>query len=1093
MQPLSKQRMAFYKGVDTMPDNTNMQNETAKLFNQPNRSTEQILSDIDRKFEWFLKNGGNISASNANNIYGKSSSTHYQDIRRSRWGSSASRDFSDELKKALKENLFDNDFKKSLQSVRDTLAKELGVELGDLPKSLGQLAGKELAKRIKTSKFGKEITESLNKTASNLGRDIKNAYDRGAKKVYNSWSQEKFNKYRGKAAMSANNTPDWGEMKDVAVSVQEGKAANVAETLTETAMSAEGAEVALGGLTEIAGMFGPELLIAAGAVELVSSMIEKKLKAALEDFNKMLKTSSEAMGRYDTSRKKNVDLAQQRLEADVRTMVETPFKILEDAAQRWYDTWDSTLRTISATQGYTTDQVAYLYGAFVDRLKAEGLTSVIGANEIVNNLSSTLSKGLQGAAAEEFAYVATKLNALIPTQDFLNYADTYASVAMAAINQGKSQEEALQIANKELETFANSLLVAGQEISGGFTTGLQNASDLFQKAEYIAQTGKYGTGSQLGSTLTAISAITGAVAPDLAQTLIDAIYRAATGGNASELVALRSLAGINASNTQFLQALVQNPQEVFANIFDKLSTYQNMANGAYMEVAEGLSGIFGLSMDTFARVDFSQVANAVRESTETSSALDSSMRLLSSGQTTTNAELMRIKEVNKFMADEGLSYVLNNEAGRAVQQHMWEEEIARQLMETTYAVELKGDANKFLEALKNTTNGIFKAVLFPVGIADAVGKLKVTSQQDDLLMADLENILQLGQVGGGNSKALSNLTAYNRKKNGEYIDEQIVPTLVQMFGGESQFGASLDTLHALEAIYGSDILAPTGVYGEFGTWAKTEAANIRNRKSPINRSAYNWGTVGKSTLNALYSDYAVKSYGSNSTVVETVAAATEQAQSQLTTNFQKMLDSMEAFYTEDTSRSYSDFVATARQFGIDDYSKALEESGITEEAVRGKYEALQTQTSVKQKAERDKTEESFWSDSLLHFTKTNAWLESINATATNIYNIFDKYLSEWEDYFIKHTVYNSAYTRDTVQKVLDAEKDSSETAIYALADALTQNDVSLLVDPTMQTNALLAQILKVANAILTQNSNGIGGLSLPDTIAGLSLGIVNNT
>ena len=88
-------------------------------------------------------------------------------------------------------------------------------------------------------------------------------------------------------------------------------------------------------------------------------------------------------------------------------------------------------------------------------------------------------------------------------------------------------------------------------------------------------------------------------------------------------------------------------------------------------------------------------------------------------------------------------------------------------------------------------------------------------------------------------------------------------------------------------------------------------------------------------------------------------------------------------------------------------------------------------------------------------------------------------------------MYNNAYTRDTVQKVLDSERESSETAIYALADALTQNDVSLLVDPTMQTNALLAQILKVANAILTQGNNGVGGISLPDTLAGLSLGIVN--
>ena len=71
------------------------------------------------------------------------------------------------------------------------------------------------------------------------------------------------------------------------------------------------------------------------------------------------------------------------------------------------------------------------------------------------------------------------------------------------------------------------------------------------------------------------------------------------------------------------------------------------------------------------------------------------------------------------------------------------------------------------------------------------------------------------------------------------------------------------------------------------------------------------------------------------------------------------------------------------------------------------------------------------------------------------------------------------------------ERENSESAIYALADALTENNVDLLVDPTLQTNALLSQILKVANAILNQQSTGTNGVSLPDTIAGLSLGLIN--
>ena len=280
--------------------------------------------------------------------------------------------------------------------------------------------------------------------------------------------------------------------------------------------------------------------------------------------------------------------------------------------------------------------------------ETEGLTEVVGANDIVNNLANVLSTGLQGAAAEEFAYIATKLNAAIPTQDFFQYAQTYQLVASNAISQGKSLEEALALADAELESFANSVLYAGRELSSGFATGLKGAENLFQKAEQLAQAGRYESGAQLGASLTSIAAITGAVAPDLSSAIVDAIYNASVGGNASQLVALRSLAGINASNTEFLNSLLQNPQQVLGDLFDKLNQYQNMASGAYMEVAEGLSSIFGVSTEALARVDFGQVANAVRASANPSNALEQNMKLLVSGQTTTTAEMQRIYEANKY-------------------------------------------------------------------------------------------------------------------------------------------------------------------------------------------------------------------------------------------------------------------------------------------------------------------------------------------------------------------------------------------------------------------------------------------------------------
>jgi hypothetical protein len=200
---------------------------------------------------------------------------------------------------------------------------------------------------------------------------------------------------------------------------------------------------------------------------------------------------------------------------------------------------------------------------------------------------------------------------------------------------------------------------------------------------------------------------------------------------------------------------------------------------------------------------------------------------------------------------------------------------------------------------------------------------------------------------------------------------------------------------------------------------------------------------------------------------------------------------MEKYYSEDTSRTYEDFVKTAKTYGIADFEEALQQGGLTNEAVRGQYEALQAQQGAKMKAEREQKEEKYWEDNVNQLISSNTWLESINSTTDKIYTIFDKFLSEWEDYFINHTVYNSSFTADAVEKVMSEERESSETAIFALADALTQNDISLLRDPTLQTNALLAQILKVASAILNQGNSGAGAISLPDTLAGLSLGIIN--
>ena len=231
---------------------------------------------------------------------------------------------------------------------------------------------------------------------------------------------------------------------------------------------------------------------------------------------------------------------------------------------------------------------------------------------------------------------------------------------------------------------------------------------------------------------------------------------------------------------------------------------------------------------------------------------------------------------------------------------------------------------------------------------------------------------------------------------------------------------------------------------------------------------------------------------------------TAEAQTKSLQNMQAMLDSMQGFVEADATASYSDWIATAKDYGIADFEKSLTDVGLTAESVRGQFDMLQTQVAVLDKQKRDETEEDFWVDSIDMMTKIDSNVTDANSTlgsifstleksldvTSKIHSVFTTFLSEWEDYFINHTVYNNAYNSATVDQIMRTERESSESAIYALADALTENDVKLLLDPTVQTNALLAQILKVANAILNQNTTGAGGVSLPDTIAGLSLGIV---
>lgn len=864
--------------------------------------------------------------------------------------------------------------------------------------------------------------------------------------------------------------------------------------------SAAGASAALGGLATAASAVAlPLLAVVAGFIALKA--ISNALAPAMEGFETAIEGAKKAANRYNESQKKNLDEAQKRLEADVKTMVETPFAILEDAAKKWYDTWDENLRKINGTQGYNKEELQSLMGAFADRLREEKLTSAVSAANITDNLAKVLDSGLSGTVAEEFAYIATKLNAAVPTQDFFGYADTYASIAANSIRMGKSQEQAIADANLQLEAFASNVLYASREVAGGFTTGLKDAEALFKQSVQIAQAGKTNNATEISAVMTAVSAITGAIAPDLATSMTDAIYKAATGGNSSEIIALRSLAGINASNTEFLKQLASNPKEIFADLFTELAKRQSMSESAYMEVAEGLSNIFGISMDAFARVDFAYLAQAISAMNSSNSSLDKNIALLASGETTTTAEQLKMQQINKAILDEGLAYVLDNEAAREIQKHMWDEQIARELMEATYGVELQGAALEFLEGIRQTVDNIL-GFLNPFKLLGKLANLGASVADAHALKADIEGLLEAGKVGNGKAESKYQLTTRNSDLN-------LTDDLVNMLGGTSLYSATSGLRNAYNVIAN-----PFTYSGRFidniGSYISAGIDTVGFNKF-TGESSYNWNTIGKSiakqiaaTPQKIPSGTSIASASASqlSMFNNSTESNTEKAQQQANDKVKTALDSMSDFVQNDTEHTmtYEDWKEHAAnkyfkgdifKSSIKKFDEALEGAGMSEESVKGQFDMLQTQVAGKEKLEREKREEQFWENNTKLLTTTTGWLESINTHTENLFKKFEDYYSEWTKYFIDHKVYNSAFTHEDYDRISRQEKECSETAIYALADALTQNKVDLLLDPTLQTNALLAQILKVASAILNQTKDSGTALSLPDTIAGLSLGIVN--
>lgn len=1122
-----------------------LQDENQQQQNQNSQgnlnSVKDYLKSIDQTTKQILQKANGFSQSSARDQFGQKKGyfgdQYAQNAGSRKSGKKSYGSFSDGFEDAFWEGILGKDFKDQMSSVVQGFAKDFGVSVQDLPGELGNQLGKVGMNAFKSTKLGQKITGKLDNAKQKIFESASNAFQQGADKYGGKSAagdalKNLAGKFKGQSAVqTASGTSSilgkagniinsvFGSSQGAAAASGAGEAAaTAAATMAEGAATAgtaaqagatamatmtSSAAAATSGIASMAAAAVPAgIAIVAGmvAVELFS----EALGPAIEGAKKLGKALKDSAKRDQASEDRRAELAKDRLKQDVETIITQPFKILEEAAQKVYDAWDANLRTINQTQGYTKSDLQDLMASYAERLRQEGLSKYVSGSDITTNLTKVLESGLSGKVAEEFAYLATKLNAAIPTEDFFQYSSTYASLAANAIKNGKSETEAISYATSELENFASNLLYSSRQLAGGFSTGLKNASSLFEEAVKITTAAKQGDAGQLSSVLTAVSAVTGAIAPDLASSMTDAIVKAATGGNSSQIVALRSLAGINAGNTEFLKALVNNPQQVFSTLFTNLAKMQNMSNDNFMEVAEGLSDVFGVSMDAFARVDFNYLAKAITNMNTSSAALDENISNLQSGQSTTNADILKNQQINQYMIENGLSLVMDNEAARAIQQHMWDEQIAQQLQETTYGVEIQGSALEFLAGIKNTIKNIMN-ILNPVRwLITTVSNVAQSTAEGNALKDDVAKVLALGKVGQGNAKSFYNLTTRGKELN-------LTPNLVQLLGGESSYYNAQAIGRTAYAIgdFTSAFLSPGAYLSQLAKQgiasfllSRTDSKNpnkygVGGSSSSGPSSKYQWGTLGKSQGYGLQVKNIAMSVSSGSSTSSNEQSAEERNKQILQSNFDRMMNTIDSFV--DQGKTYDEWAATARNFGISDYQKALDTLGYSEADLQGYFEAKEGVKGGQEQARKAKKEETFWDKGLEYFDtlslNSDSQMQSMIDLTTAGNDLIAKILAKntefkqaFDDYFVNHILYSKSYDHAAVTKIQNDEKYKSSDAIYALADALTA--ATDLTDPTLQTNAILSQILIVVQSIMQQN-NTSGRLTLPDAIAAMATGTFN--
>lgn len=1087
--------------------NKNFESFMDSMANMSQANAKDTFNDRQNHFrnQYKQQNGWDEFADPWNSAFGRRSSSNM------RSAANGPKGFLDAFEKELMEGLLGFDLKSEMQSTLKNFADQLGVDINDLSTEVGKRLGEKAKESISNSSFGKYMQN----TAQNLKDSAQSVFQKGIDSL------------SGKSS-SAKDVADAARSSKLDEFVPEGKFAK--------ASSAVGGK--LGGLATKGASFlgaGEEVAAFAGAVgSAIPPLLAVTagltiLDGATEILGKVFEGIAASASRTAASREKNMKLAQERLEADVKTLVETPFNILKDAAQQLYDAWDNNIQKINATQGYTKSDLQALIGAYAERARSEGLEKYISSATVTENLAKVLESGLSGKLAEEFAYQATKLNAAVPTQDFFGYASSYAAVAANLLKEGSSQESAIAAANSSLEQFASSILYASRELSGGFTTGLRDASALYDEAVKISTAARTGNINDIAGVLTSISATIGGIAPDLTSSIADAVYNLATGGNSSELVALRSIAGINASNTEFLQMFAKNPKGIFQTLFTNLGNmYNTLAPQAYMEVAEGLSSVFGLSSEAFQRIDFNYLAQQIGAMNVSTASLNENMSLLKEGQTTLTREQLRTQQVNEYMIEEGLAYVLDSEAGRAIQEHMWQEQMMRELQETEYAVDLKGKGLEILESIRKVLD-----ILNPFAWMKKISNVFDTYAEGSALEKDIGAVLEATKVGNGNQAALTNLLTRN-------ANLQLTPTLAELLTGHSYYKAvgtndpnSVLNRLALAANSKDSILGP----------ARSAALNTIRHSNLIGgsisndsifsfggssggpTSQYSWGGgASKSAANLVSAMLATSKTSSLLTGKQARDATnTEKAAKQMRNRLQKMLSDeylVDKFVKQ--NKTYEEFAASSKKFGISNFKSALDQAGYNEAQIKSYFEQKETQAAGEEYANIRADEKDFrdagrqfwrvdfwekYNDPLFEqieiikenylqvmIDNQNAWMELWTKDFTKGWMTQrwdDKFWKQYNDYYFEHKIYDGGTLKlDNLQKVQSKEKAEKGDVVNALAEQLTNNAQKLddLKDPTIQTNAILSQILIVVDAIMNQTARTQGSVSLIDSLSALATG-----